>query len=96
MCCVFQDSIELEDLHNDAGSYIKDLLYTESDLTVTPIIDNPKVSTKHKTVRNFKISTNLQLLVLFSQVLKTAPVRFDTKTLCTSAYSGKHRYSNVF
>ncbi|XP_060726102.1 serine/threonine-protein kinase ULK4 [Tachysurus vachellii] len=57
-----QDSSALEDLHNDAGSYIKDLLYTESDLTVTPIIDNPKV-------------------------LKTAPVRFDTKTLCTSAYS---------
>ncbi|KAB5586804.1 hypothetical protein PHYPO_G00005730 [Pangasianodon hypophthalmus] len=57
-----QDSSALEDLQNDAGTCIKELLYTESDLTVTPIIDNPKI-------------------------LKTAPVRFDSKTLCISAYS---------
>lgn len=45
MCCVLQDNSALEDLQNDAGSCIKELLYTESDLTVTPIMDNPKVST---------------------------------------------------
>ncbi|KAK3572051.1 hypothetical protein QTP86_022280 [Hemibagrus guttatus] len=57
-----QDSSALEDFQNDAGTCIKELLYTESDLTVTPIMDNPKI-------------------------LKTAPVRFDSKTLCISAYS---------
>lgn len=43
--CVSQDSGALEDLQNDAGACIKELLYTESDLTVTPIMDNPKVCT---------------------------------------------------
>uniref|UniRef100_A0A8C7J159 Unc-51 like kinase 4 n=1 Tax=Oncorhynchus kisutch TaxID=8019 RepID=A0A8C7J159_ONCKI len=45
------------------GDYcIKDLVYTDSDLAVTPIMDNPKI-------------------------LKTAPVRYDLKTLCVRAYS---------
>ncbi|TSK34855.1 Serine/threonine-protein kinase ULK4 [Bagarius yarrelli] len=57
-----QDSCALEDLQNDSGTCIKELLYTESDLTVSPILDNPKI-------------------------LKNAPVRFDSKTLCISAYS---------
>lgn len=93
MCCVSQDSSALEDLQTDAGACIKELLYTESDLTVTPLMDNPKVSTKLKAVRGFKISTirkaELQLFVVFSQILKNAPVRFDSKILCVSAYSGK-------
>ncbi|XP_041844643.1 serine/threonine-protein kinase ULK4 [Melanotaenia boesemani] len=41
---------------------VKVLLHTDSDLTVTPIIDNPKI-------------------------LKNAPVRFDSKSLCVPAYS---------
>ncbi|KAI5618130.1 serine/threonine-protein kinase ULK4 [Silurus asotus] len=57
-----QDSSAFEDLQNDGGAFIKDLLYTESDLFVTPIMDNPKI-------------------------LKSAPVRFDSKTLCISPYS---------
>ncbi|XP_017329549.1 serine/threonine-protein kinase ULK4 isoform X5 [Ictalurus punctatus] len=57
-----QDSSALEDLQTDAGACIKELLYTESDLTVTPLMDNPKI-------------------------LKSAPVRFDSKILCVSAYS---------
>lgn len=46
VCCVSQDSATLEELQDDIGACIKELLYTESDLTVTPIMDNPKVSTK--------------------------------------------------
>ncbi|KAM9488268.1 serine/threonine-protein kinase ULK4 [Clarias gariepinus] len=57
-----QDSSVLEDLQHHSEACIKELLYTESDLTVTPIMDNPKI-------------------------LKMAPVRFDSKTLCVSAYS---------
>uniref|UniRef100_A0A6Q2YWM0 Protein kinase domain-containing protein n=1 Tax=Esox lucius TaxID=8010 RepID=A0A6Q2YWM0_ESOLU len=45
-------------------SCIKDLVYTDSDLTVTPIMDNPKIQ-------------------------KTAPVRYDPKTLCVPAYSAE-------
>uniref|UniRef100_A0A8B9JZB9 Unc-51 like kinase 4 n=1 Tax=Astyanax mexicanus TaxID=7994 RepID=A0A8B9JZB9_ASTMX len=58
------DSTVLEDFQCDGGANIKALLYTDSDLTVTPIMDNPKI-------------------------LKTAPVRFDSKTLCVSAYSAE-------
>uniref|UniRef100_A0A8B9RB00 Unc-51 like kinase 4 n=1 Tax=Astyanax mexicanus TaxID=7994 RepID=A0A8B9RB00_ASTMX len=57
-------STVLEDFQCDGGANIKALLYTDSDLTVTPIMDNPKI-------------------------LKTAPVRFDSKTLCVSAYSAE-------
>ncbi|XP_022529374.2 serine/threonine-protein kinase ULK4 [Astyanax mexicanus] len=59
-----KDSTVLEDFQCDGGANIKALLYTDSDLTVTPIMDNPKI-------------------------LKTAPVRFDSKTLCVSAYSAE-------
>ncbi|XP_030639115.1 serine/threonine-protein kinase ULK4 [Chanos chanos] len=58
------DDSLLENVENDMGSSIKELLYTESDLTVTPIMDNPKI-------------------------LKSAPVRFDSKTLCVPAYSAE-------
>lgn len=34
----------LVDAQTDILSCVKELLYTESDLAVTPIIDNPKVS----------------------------------------------------
>lgn len=40
------------------------------------------------TERNAK----LQLFVLFPQIQKTPPVRFDSRTLCISAYSGKLCY----
>lgn len=33
----------LVDAQTDILSYVKELLYTDSDLAVTPIIDNPKV-----------------------------------------------------
>nr|XP_040021817.1 serine/threonine-protein kinase ULK4 [Gasterosteus aculeatus aculeatus]XP_040021818.1 serine/threonine-protein kinase ULK4 [Gasterosteus aculeatus aculeatus] len=46
----------------DFTSSMKALLHTDSDLTVTQIMDNPKI-------------------------LKSPPVRFDTKTLCVPAYS---------
>ncbi|XP_017555906.1 serine/threonine-protein kinase ULK4 [Pygocentrus nattereri] len=59
-----EDSSVLEDLQGDQCASIKVLLYTDSDLTVTPIMDNPKI-------------------------LKTAPIRFDSKTLCVSAYSAE-------
>ncbi|KAL6488640.1 hypothetical protein MHYP_G00023810 [Metynnis hypsauchen] len=59
-----EDSSVLEDLQSDQFASIKVLLYTDSDLTVTPIMDNPKI-------------------------LKTAPIRFDSKTLCVSAYSAE-------
>ncbi|XP_072535713.1 serine/threonine-protein kinase ULK4 isoform X1 [Salminus brasiliensis] len=59
-----QDSTLLEDFQSDKCAHIKALIYTDSDLTVTPIMDNPKI-------------------------LKTAPVRFDSKTLCVSAYSAE-------
>ncbi|KAL7887372.1 hypothetical protein AOLI_G00050930 [Acnodon oligacanthus] len=59
-----EDSSVLEDPLSDQCASIKVLLYTDSDLTVTPIMDNPKI-------------------------LKTAPVRFDSKTLCVSAYSAE-------
>ncbi|XP_062847526.1 serine/threonine-protein kinase ULK4 isoform X2 [Trichomycterus rosablanca] len=53
-----------EDLQSDYRVQIKELIYTDSDLTVTPIMDNPKI-------------------------LKTAPVRFDSKTLCVTAHSAE-------
>uniref|UniRef100_A0A8K9XD61 Unc-51 like kinase 4 n=2 Tax=Oncorhynchus mykiss TaxID=8022 RepID=A0A8K9XD61_ONCMY len=56
-----QDSVVASGL-NDISYCIKDLVYTDSDLAVTPIMDNPKI-------------------------LKTAPVRYDLKTLCVRAYS---------
>ncbi|XP_029601087.1 serine/threonine-protein kinase ULK4 [Salmo trutta] len=56
-----QDSVVASGL-NDISYCIKDLVYTDSDLAVTPIMDNPKI-------------------------LKTAPVRYDPKTLCVRAYS---------
>ncbi|KAK1795135.1 hypothetical protein P4O66_010317 [Electrophorus voltai] len=59
-----QDSSGLEVLQSDGCACIKELLYTDLDLIVTPIMDNPKI-------------------------LKTAPVRFDPKTLCVSAYSAE-------
>ncbi|XP_036441193.1 serine/threonine-protein kinase ULK4 [Colossoma macropomum] len=59
-----EDSSVLEELQSDGCANIKVLLYTDSDLTVTPIMDNPKI-------------------------LKTAPIRFDSKTLCVSAYSAE-------
>ncbi|KAL0985292.1 hypothetical protein UPYG_G00155100 [Umbra pygmaea] len=43
---------------------IQDLVYTDSDLAVTPVMDNPKIQ-------------------------KTAPVRYDPKTLCVPAYSAE-------
>lgn len=58
VCCVSQVSSALADLQNDASTCIKELLYTESDLLVTPIMDNPKVGTKLKAVRDMKISTD--------------------------------------
>lgn len=58
LCCISQDSSAPEDLQTDAGACIKELLYTESDLTVTPIMDNPKVSTTLKFVSDMKISTS--------------------------------------
>lgn len=44
--CVFlsQDCSVLEDFQSDECADIKALLYTDSDLTVTPIMDNPKVN----------------------------------------------------
>ncbi|XP_066540147.1 serine/threonine-protein kinase ULK4 [Hoplias malabaricus] len=57
-----EDSSVLEDFQSDVCANIKALLYTDSDLTVTPVMDNPKI-------------------------LKTAPIRFDSKTLCVTAYS---------
>ncbi|KAI4871280.1 hypothetical protein NFI96_019807, partial [Prochilodus magdalenae] len=59
-----EDSSVLEDLQSDGCANIKALLYTDSDLTMTPIMDNPKI-------------------------LKTGPIRFDSKTLCVSAYSAE-------
>ncbi|XP_041708018.1 serine/threonine-protein kinase ULK4 isoform X2 [Coregonus clupeaformis] len=56
-----QDSVVVSGL-NDISCCIKDLVYIDSDLAVTPIMDNPKI-------------------------LKTAPVRYDSKTLCVRAYS---------
>ncbi|XP_023999838.2 serine/threonine-protein kinase ULK4-like [Salvelinus sp. IW2-2015] len=56
-----KDSVVASGL-NDISYCIKDLVYTDSDLAVTPIMDNPKI-------------------------LKTAPVRYDLKTLCVRAYS---------
>ncbi|XP_028984122.1 serine/threonine-protein kinase ULK4 isoform X3 [Betta splendens] len=53
---------------SDITSCVKDLLYTDSDLTVTPVLDNPKI-------------------------LKTPPVRFDSKTLCVPAYSVEKLHS---
>ncbi|KAM6967538.1 serine/threonine-protein kinase ULK4 [Aplochiton taeniatus] len=47
----------------DISSCVNSLLYTDSDLTVTPVMDNPKI-------------------------LKSAPVRFDSKILCVPAHSG--------
>uniref|UniRef100_A0A671WX59 Unc-51 like kinase 4 n=1 Tax=Sparus aurata TaxID=8175 RepID=A0A671WX59_SPAAU len=47
---------------SDTSSCVKALLHTDSDLIVTPIMDNPKI-------------------------LKSLPVRFDSKTLCVPAYS---------
>ncbi|MGH0117256.1 UNVERIFIED_CONTAM: hypothetical protein FKN15_032223 [Acipenser sinensis] len=49
---------------NDVNSRIRELIYTDSDLTLTPIIDNPKI-------------------------MKPAPVRFDSKTLCVPPYSAE-------
>ncbi|XP_064201657.1 serine/threonine-protein kinase ULK4 isoform X1 [Anguilla rostrata] len=46
----------------DVTCCVKDLVYTDNDLTVTPIIDNPKI-------------------------MKSAPVRFDSKTLIVPAHS---------
>ncbi|XP_029360263.1 serine/threonine-protein kinase ULK4 isoform X2 [Echeneis naucrates] len=46
----------------DITSCVKSLLYTECDLTITPVMDNPKI-------------------------LKSRPVRFDSKTLCVPAHS---------
>uniref|UniRef100_A0A8C6KN18 Protein kinase domain-containing protein n=1 Tax=Nothobranchius furzeri TaxID=105023 RepID=A0A8C6KN18_NOTFU len=46
----------------DVTKCVKRLLHTDSDLNVTPIVDNPKI-------------------------LKSPPVRFDSKTLCVPAYS---------
>uniref|UniRef100_A0A8K9URC4 Unc-51 like kinase 4 n=1 Tax=Oncorhynchus mykiss TaxID=8022 RepID=A0A8K9URC4_ONCMY len=59
--CSSPDSVVASGL-NDISYCIKDLVYTDSDLAVTPIMDNPKI-------------------------LKTAPVRYDLKTLCVRAYS---------
>uniref|UniRef100_A0A674ATX4 Unc-51 like kinase 4 n=1 Tax=Salmo trutta TaxID=8032 RepID=A0A674ATX4_SALTR len=59
--CSSPDSVVASGL-NDISYCIKDLVYTDSDLAVTPIMDNPKI-------------------------LKTAPVRYDPKTLCVRAYS---------
>uniref|UniRef100_A0A673HJH8 Protein kinase domain-containing protein n=1 Tax=Sinocyclocheilus rhinocerous TaxID=307959 RepID=A0A673HJH8_9TELE len=58
------ESSVMEEEQSDMNACIKPLLYTDSDLTVTPIMDNPKI-------------------------LKTSPVRFDPKTLCVPAHSGK-------
>ncbi|KAK1173548.1 serine/threonine-protein kinase ULK4 [Acipenser oxyrinchus oxyrinchus] len=49
---------------SDVNSRIRELIYTDSDLTLTPIIDNPKI-------------------------MKPAPVRFDSKTLCVPPYSAE-------
>ncbi|XP_076844669.1 LOW QUALITY PROTEIN: serine/threonine-protein kinase ULK4 [Brachyhypopomus gauderio] len=38
-----QDSSVLDDLQSDGCACIKELIYTDSDLTVTPIMDNPKI-----------------------------------------------------
>ncbi|XP_034553782.1 serine/threonine-protein kinase ULK4 [Notolabrus celidotus] len=46
----------------DITSKVKSLLHTDSDLTVTPVLDNPKI-------------------------LKSSPVRFDSKNLCVPVYS---------
>ncbi|XP_062395591.1 serine/threonine-protein kinase ULK4 [Sardina pilchardus] len=59
---------ELVDAQTDIMSYIKELLYTDTDLAVTPIIDNPKI-------------------------MKNAPLRFDSKTLCVPAYSAERLVS---
>ncbi|KAJ8382525.1 hypothetical protein SKAU_G00033030 [Synaphobranchus kaupii] len=45
----------------DVASCVKDLVYTDNDFTVTPIIDNPKI-------------------------MKSTPVRFDSKTLIVPAH----------
>ncbi|XP_070691142.1 serine/threonine-protein kinase ULK4 [Pempheris klunzingeri] len=49
-------------VRTDITSSVKAVLHTDSELTVTPIMDNPKI-------------------------LKSPPVRFDSKTLCVPAYS---------
>ncbi|XP_046884372.1 serine/threonine-protein kinase ULK4 isoform X1 [Hypomesus transpacificus] len=59
--CLTQDSLLLSGM-GDITSCIKELVHTEADLTVTPIMDNPKI-------------------------LKSAPVRYDPKTLCVPAHS---------
>uniref|UniRef100_A0A7N6B4Q0 Protein kinase domain-containing protein n=1 Tax=Anabas testudineus TaxID=64144 RepID=A0A7N6B4Q0_ANATE len=52
----------------DIISRVKALLHTDSDLTVSPIMDNPKI-------------------------LKSPPVRFDSRTLCIPAYSVEKLHS---
>ncbi|XP_077063858.1 serine/threonine-protein kinase ULK4 isoform X5 [Siphateles boraxobius] len=59
-----QESSVMVEEQSDLNTCIKSLLYTDNDLTVTPIMDNPKI-------------------------LKTAPVRFDPKTLCVPAHSAE-------
>nr|XP_009290329.1 serine/threonine-protein kinase ULK4 [Danio rerio] len=60
---IHESSVMAEE-QSDLNTCIKSLLYTDCDLTVTPIMDNPKI-------------------------LKTAPVRFDPKTLCVPAHSAE-------
>ncbi|XP_039550396.1 serine/threonine-protein kinase ULK4 [Pimephales promelas] len=59
-----QESSAVVEDQSDLNTCIKSLLYTDNDLAVTPIMDNPKI-------------------------LKTAPVRFDPKTLCVPAHSAE-------
>ncbi|XP_048008738.1 serine/threonine-protein kinase ULK4 isoform X3 [Megalobrama amblycephala] len=59
-----QESSVMVEEQSDINTCIKSLLYTDNDITVTPIMDNPKI-------------------------LKTAPVRFDPKTLCVPAHSAE-------
>ncbi|XP_062421741.1 serine/threonine-protein kinase ULK4 isoform X1 [Pungitius pungitius] len=61
--CSISDSLnQTHAPQTDFTSSVKALLHTDSDLTVTQIMDNPKI-------------------------LKSLPVRFDTKSLCIPAYS---------
>uniref|UniRef100_A0A671WUB0 Unc-51 like kinase 4 n=1 Tax=Sparus aurata TaxID=8175 RepID=A0A671WUB0_SPAAU len=60
-CCIMMIT-DVARSGSDTSSCVKALLHTDSDLIVTPIMDNPKI-------------------------LKSLPVRFDSKTLCVPAYS---------
>ncbi|XP_070407684.1 serine/threonine-protein kinase ULK4-like isoform X1 [Nothobranchius furzeri] len=67
LSCSLSDSLEQSSAPEtnagaDVTKCVKRLLHTDSDLNVTPIVDNPKI-------------------------LKSPPVRFDSKTLCVPAYS---------